>query len=48
MRKAFHLLKFRQIRAFIEHYNHHRYDESRGTVTPADADVGEASDILAE
>jgi hypothetical protein len=37
-----------QIRAFIEHYNHHCYQESRGNVTPADADLSRASDILAE
>ena len=37
-----------QISAFIEHYNHHRYHESLGNVTPADAYFGRASDILAE
>ena len=37
-----------QICALFEHYNHHRYQESRGNLTPADADLGRASDILAE
>jgi putative transposase len=36
-----------QIGAFIEHYNHHRYHESLGNVTPADAYFGRAKDILA-
>lgn len=36
----------RQIAAFIEHYNHRRYHESLGNVTPADAYHGRAQDIL--
>ena len=35
-----------QIGAFIEHYNHARYHESLGNVTPADAYFGRAADIL--
>jgi len=37
-----------QIGAFIEHYNHARYHESLGNVTPADAYFGRAADILRE
>ena len=37
-----------QIGTFIEHYNHHRYHESLGNVTPADAYFGRAPQILAE
>ena len=36
----------RQIEAFIEHYNHRRYHESLGNVTPADAYFGRAADII--
>jgi putative transposase len=35
-----------QIKVFIDHYNHHRYHESLGNVTPADAYYGRASAIL--
>jgi len=35
-----------QIKAFIDHYNHHRYHESLSKVTPADAYYGRASAIL--
>jgi putative transposase len=35
-----------QIKAFIEYYNHHRYHESLGNVTPADAYFGRAQAIL--
>ncbi len=37
-----------QIGLFIEHYNHARYHESLGNVTPADAYFGRAADILRE
>ena len=37
-----------QIGVFIEHYNHARYHESLGNVTPADAYFGRAADILRE
>ena len=37
-----------QIGAFIEHYNHARYHESLGNVTPADAYFGRAPGILRE
>jgi len=36
----------RQIEAFVEHYNHHRYHESLGNVTPADAYFGRAHSII--
>jgi len=36
----------RQIEAFVEHYNHRRYHESLGNVTPADAYRGRAEAIL--
>ena len=36
----------RQIDAFVEHYNHRRYHESLGNVTPADAYFGRASAII--
>ena len=35
-----------QIRAFIEHYNHHRYHESLNNVTPADVYFGRAQTII--
>lgn len=37
-----------KISAFIEHYNHYRYHESLGNVTPADAYFGRATRILRE
>lgn len=37
-----------RIGAFIEHYNHARYHESLGNVTPAKAYFGRAADILRE
>ena len=37
-----------QIEAFIEHYNHKRYHESLGNVTPADAYFGRDKQILAQ
>ena len=36
----------RQIEAFVEHYNHRRYHESLGNVTPADAYFGRAPAII--
>ena len=36
----------RQIEAFVEHYNHRRYHESLGNVTPADAYFGRAATII--
>ena len=36
----------RQIAAFIEHYNHHRYHESLQNLTPADVYFGRDKDIL--
>ena len=35
-----------QIEAFVEHYNHRRYHESLGNVTPADAYFGRAASII--
>ncbi|CDO37961.1 Integrase core domain-containing protein [Novosphingobium mathurense] len=37
-----------QIEAFIEHYNHQRYHESLGNVTPADAYFSRDRQILAQ
>ena len=34
------------VAAFIEHYNHHRYQESLGNLTPADVYLGKAETIL--
>jgi len=36
----------RQVEAFVEHYNHHRYHESLDNVTPADTYFGRAQAIL--
>ncbi len=36
----------RQIQAFIDHYNHHRYHESLNNVTPADVYFGRDKTIL--
>ena len=36
----------RQIKAFVEHYNHQPYHESLGNVTPADAYFGRATAII--
>ena len=38
----------RQVAAFIEHYNHARYHESLGNLTPADVYFGRAETILLE
>ena len=38
----------RQVGAFVEHYNHHRYHESIDNLTPADVYFGRAQNILAE
>ena len=38
----------RQIEAFVEYYNHHRYHESLNNVTPADVYFGRSETILRE
>ena len=38
----------RQVAAFIDHYNHARYHESLGNLTPADVYFGRAEGILLE
>jgi RNA-directed DNA polymerase len=38
----------RQVAAFIDHYNHARYHESPGNLTPADVYFGLAETILIE
>ena len=37
-----------QIEAFVDHYNHHRYHESLGNLTPADVYCGRGKTILLE
>src|SRR5207342_2267601 len=38
----------RQVAAFVEHYNHGRYHESLGNLTPADVYLGRGEAILLE
>jgi RNA-directed DNA polymerase len=38
----------RHVAAFVSHYNHARYHESLKNVTPADAYLGRAAEILAD
>ena len=37
-----------QVDAFVQHYNHHRYHESLGNLTPADVYFGRGQAILQE
>ena len=41
-------LASRQVAAFVEHYNHARYHESLGNLTPADVYFGRGQAILTE
>ncbi len=36
----------RQVEAFVDHYNNHRYHESLNNITPADAYLGRGDNIL--
>jgi len=36
----------RQIEAFVEHYNHHRYHESLGNLPPADVYFGRDQAVI--
>lgn len=36
----------RQIGAFVDHYNHHRYHEPLGNLTPADVYFGKVQPII--
>ncbi len=38
----------RQVAAFVEHYNHSRFHESLGSLTPADVYFGRGQTILTE
>ena len=37
----------RAMESFVNHYNHHRYHEALGNVTPADVYLGRKESILA-